>query len=264
MGCGTAIAVETREGVAHVTLKRPERRNAFDAQMAVELRDAAEALGRDPRLRAIVLAGAGPAFCAGADLRWLRPETPVSEAQARDDADRLTRLYQAIDECPCPVIGSIHGAAFGGGVGLVAVCDIAVAAEETVFALSEARLGLVPAIILPYLLRRVGESFLRRYALTGESFSALVARQAGLVHDVVPKDALDKRTDELVGAIQRAGPQAVRATKALLRRLASLPDAERSAACAQANVQARLSPEASEGLRAFFEKRPPAWARGTG
>ncbi len=264
MGCETTIEVETREGIARVTLKRPERRNAFDAQMAAELRDAVEALGRAPRLRAIVLAGAGPAFCAGADLRWLRPEAPVSEAQARDDAERLTRLYQALDACPCPVIGRIHGSAFGGGVGLVAVCDIAVAAEETVFALSETRLGLVPAIILPYLRRKVGDSFLRHYTLTGEPFSAAVARQAGLVHEVVPKDALDKRTDELVGAIQQAAPQAVRATKALLRRLAALPDAERSAACAQANVQARLSPEASEGLRAFFEKRPPAWTRGTG
>lgn len=264
MHAWTAIEVETREGVARVTMKRPERRNAFDARMAAELREAFDGLERDPSLRAIVLTGAGPAFCAGADLRWMGPGSPVPETQARDDADRLTELYRTVNDCPCPVIGRIHGAALGGGVGLVAVCDMAVATEDAVFALSEARLGLVPAIILPFLLDRVGESFLRQYALTGEPFSAAVAKEARLVHDVVSKDALDKRIDELVGAIRLAGPQAVRATKALIRRLASPADPERHQVSAQANVQARLSTEAREGLRAFFEKRPPGWTQGTG
>ena len=258
-----AIEVKIREGVARVTLTRPDRRNAIDAQMAVELREAVESLSRDSSLRAVVLAGAGPAFCAGADLRWMNPPSPVTEAQAGQDADLLSRLFQAMDECPCPLIGSIHGSVFGGGVGMAAVCDVAVAAEDTVFALSETRLGLVPAIILPFVLRKTGESFLRHYGLTGEPFSAAVARQVYLVHDVVPREALEKRTDELLGAIRMGGPRAVRATKDLIRRLASVPGPERQALCAEVNVQARLSPEASEGLRAFFEKRPPVWAHGT-
>ncbi|GIW54106.1 MAG: enoyl-CoA hydratase [Nitrospiraceae bacterium] len=256
----STLLVESSRGIAHVTLNRPERRNAFDALMADELHEAFEELGGDPSVRGVVLAGAGPAFCAGADLRWMSPDSPVSEARAREDAERLIRMYRAIDECPCPVIGRIHGSAFGGGVGLLAVCDIVVAADDAVFALSEIKLGLVPAVIAPFLLRKAGESFVRRYCLTGEVFSAAAAKQFNLVHDVVAKDGLAKRIDELIEAVLQLAPSASQHAKALFRRILRLPDADRWTVCAQANTEARLSAEAREGLRAFLEKRAPAWA----
>ena len=263
MGPFTSIIVEARNGIVSVALNRPDRRNAFDHRMVTELCDAFTKLGGDETVRAVTLSGAGPAFCGGADLRWLAPDRPVTQAEAREDAERLVRMYRAIDECPCPVIGRIHGSAFGGGVGLVAVCDVAVAADDVVFGLSEVRLGLIPAAIAPFLLRKAGESFLRRYALTGESFSSSVALRYGLVHDVIEPDQLQLRIDELADATLRAAPQATRETKALLHRLRGRGDGEGWDACAQANAEARLSSEAREGLQAFFNKRSPAWSQRT-
>ncbi|MGH7230816.1 MAG: enoyl-CoA hydratase-related protein [Nitrospiraceae bacterium] len=255
----TSLLVESADGMARITLNRPERRNAFDDRMATELCDAFEELGQDPSIRVLVLAAAGPAFCAGADLRWINPESPVTETQAREDAHRLVRMYRAIDEYPSPVIGRIHGPAFGGGVGLMAVCDMVVAAEDATFALSEVRLGLIPAVIAPLLLRKAGESFLRRYCLSGEPFSASEAKHFNLVHDIAGQDGLDKRVRELCDMILRVAPQAARQTKALLRHLLSQPEGHRSIMCVDANAQARLSEEAREGLHAFSEKRPAVW-----
>jgi methylglutaconyl-CoA hydratase len=255
------IHVVSEQGVARLTLNRPERRNAFDERMATELCDAFEELGQDPSIRVIVLAAAGPAFCAGADLRWMNPESPVSETQAREDAQRLVRMYRAIDEYPSPVIGRIQGPAFGGGVGLAAVCDMVVATEDASFALSEVRLGLVPAVISPFLLRKAGESFLRRYCLSGEPFSAAQAKHFNLVHDITSQDGLDKRVHELCDMILRLAPQATRQTKTLLRHMHFQSEGHHSVMCVDANVQARLSEEAREGLRAFLEKRPAAWTQ---
>ncbi len=254
------LLVEFSHGIARVTLNRPEQRNAFDAVMVDELRKVFEELSADPSVRGVVLAGAGPVFCAGADLRWMRPDPSVSAAQAREDAERLIRMYRAIDECSCPVIGRIHGSAFGGGVGLLAVCDIVVSSQDAVFALSEVKLGLVPAVIAPFLLRKAGESFVRRYCLTGEAFSAAVAKQFNLIHDIVAQEGLDKRTDELIEAVLHLAPLAAQHTKALFRRILRLPDADQWTVCAHASAEARLSTEAQEGLRAFWEKRAPAWA----
>jgi methylglutaconyl-CoA hydratase len=187
------------------------------------------------------------------------PNGSISPQQARADAEHLIRMYRAIDECPCPVIGRVHASAFGGGVGLLAVCDIVVAAVDVVFALSEARLGLVPAVIAPFILRKTGESFMRRYALTGETFSVSVARQFNLVHEVVEKDGLEKRIGELVEAVLQLAPQALRHTKELLRRIMRSHDTEPWTLCAEANAEARLSEEAREGLQAFLTKRAPAW-----
>lgn len=255
----TSLSVESRQGFARVTLNRPERRNAFDGGMVGDLTEAFRELGLAPETRGIVLTGAGPVFCAGADLRWMSQEAPIPEAQAQADAERLIRMYRTIDECPCPVIARVQGSAFGGGVGLLAVCDIVVAVPEATLALSEVRLGLVPAVIAPFLLRTAGESFMRRYCLTGEAFSVEVARRYNLIHDIVEAGRLDDRTAELAGMVMHLAPRAARDAKAFLRRLLTLPEAERWAVCARANAEARLSDEASEGLRAFLDKRPAAW-----
>jgi methylglutaconyl-CoA hydratase len=254
------ILVESDKGLARVTLNRPDRRNAFDAGMVGELREAFEALGQDRSVRAILLSGAGSTFCAGADLRWLGADRTLSAAEARDDAERLLRMFQTIDECPCPVIGRVQGAVYGGGIGLIAVCDMTVAAADATFTFSEVRLGLVPAVIAPFLLKKTSNSFMRRFCLSGEPFSASTAREAGLVHDVVEPAALDARVAELAESVLHLAPQAVRDTKALLRRLYELPEGERWKACVEGNVRARLSAEAQEGVRAFRERRSPGWA----
>ena len=249
----TTLAMESRGDIRCITRDRPERRNAFDSRMISELTQAFDESAQEPSLRGILLSSAGPVFCAGADLQWMQSTSPVSDAQAQDDAHRLTRMFRAIDECPCPVIARVQGPAFGGGLGLMAVCDIVVAAEDAMFSLSEARLGLIPAVIAPFLLRKAGESFLRRYALTGETFTTSVAHRFGLVHDVVPQSDLDDRITEVIDA--------TRATKGLILRIRPLPDQERVVTCAEANASARGASEAIEGLRAFAEKRPPQWAK---
>ena len=254
-----SILVESNKGLARVTLNRPDRRNAFDAGMVEELREAFEALGQDRSVRAIVLAGAGSTFCAGADLRWLAADRTVSAPGAQQDAERLCRMFRTIDESPCPVIGLVQGAAYGGGIGLIAVCDVVVVAADATLAFSEVRLGLVPAVIAPLLLRKTGLSFLRRYGLTGEPFSSSIAKEAGLVHEVVEPSSLDARVDHVAELVGRSAPEAVREAKALFRKLGTLSEDEQGKLAVETNVRARLSPEAREGLHAFREKREPVW-----
>jgi methylglutaconyl-CoA hydratase len=254
-----SIIVESEKGLARVTMNRPERRNAFDPEMVNEIRDAFLKLGQDRSVRVIVLAGAGGTFCAGADVHWLGAERSVSPVEARQDAERLLGMFRAIDECPCPVIVRIQGAAYGGGIGLIAVSDIGVALTDTTFAFSEVRLGFVAGVISPFVLRKSGESFARRFCLTGEEFSAATAREAGLIHDVVEPAALDAHISAMTEQIVRMAPQAIRDTKALLRRLARASAEEAWEICLGANIQARLSAEAQEGFRAFRERRLPVW-----
>lgn len=255
------VLVESAKGIARVVLNRPDRRNAVDAGLADTLRKTFEGLAQERSARVIVLTGTGPTFCAGADLRWLAPDRTLSEPEAQLDAERLVTMLRTIDECPCPVIGRIHGGAYGGGLGLIAVCDVAVAAADATFGFSEVRLGLVPAVIAPFVLRKTGDSFVRRFCLTGEPFSASTAKEAGLVHDVVEPAGLDARVAALAQQVARLAPEAVRETKALFRRLRHLPDDEQRKVCLEANVRARLSAEAREGLRAFRERREPSWPR---
>lgn len=254
-----SILVEAEKGLARVTLNRPDRRNAFDAGMVEEICQAFHRLGQDRSVRVIILAGAGETFCAGADLRWMGPDRRVSALEARQDAEHLLTMFRTIDECPCPVIVRIQKAAFGGGVGLIAVSDIAVAAADSTFAFSEVRLGFVAGVISPFILRKTGESFARRFCLTGEPFSASVAQQAGLIHEVVEPAGLDAQVSALAEQIARAAPQAARDTKALLRRLGSVTAEEAWEVCVSANIRARLSVEAQEGFRAFRERRAPVW-----
>lgn len=256
----TTLIVESQGMIGRITLNRPHRRNAFDRTMVTELQQAFEAVTQVPALRGIVLGAAGSVFCAGADIQWMQAESPVSEAQATEDAHQLTRMLHAVDECPCPVIARVQGSAFGGGLGLLAACDIVVAATDTTFALSETRLGLVPAVIAPFLLRKAGESFLRRYGLSGELFDASSAQRFQLVHDIVPPHTLDTRIIELTDALMRLAPFAVRDSKALFRRMSTLSDPDRRSLGTEINAHARRGAEAAEGLAAFVEKRLPSWA----
>ena len=259
-----SILVELNKGCARVTLNRPDRRNAFDARMVDEICKAFGTLGQDHSVRAIILTGNGPTFCAGADLAWMGTDRIVSAPEVQQDAERLLAMFRTIDDCPCPVIGCIQGAVYGGGIGLVAACDIAVAAANATFAFSEVRLGLVPAVIAPFVLAKVGDSFVRRFCLTGEPFPASTARDSGLIHDVVEPTALDAHVSSLAEQIAHLAPQAVRDTKALFHRLHHLSREEHWKACVEGNVRARLSSEAQEGIRAFRERRTPNWVLPTG
>jgi methylglutaconyl-CoA hydratase len=260
MGSFSFLRVEREGPFARVLLDRPERRNAFDDVAVREVTEAFLGFGADPEIRAVVLAGAGPVFCPGWDVRALQAAEAPSESRIREDALGLFRMFEALDACPCPVIARVQGGAFGGGVGLLAASDLVVAAEDTVYSVSEVRLGLVPAVIAPLLLRRTGEAFARRYCLTAERFSASTARAAGLVHEVVYPDRLDDRVAQLIESLRQAAPGAVRLTKALLRGIGSSRSLEAFERGMATNVEARLSSEMREGIRAFLDRRSPAWA----
>ncbi len=254
-----SVLVESRDGITRVTLNRPQARNAFDVRMVTGLCDIFEHLAADPKVRGVILSGSGPVFCAGVDLNWMAGG--ASESERVKDAELLMRMLRAMDGCPAPVVGRIQGAAFGGGLGLVSLCDIVVASDDARFALREVRVGLVPAVIAPFFLRKVGLSQFQRFALTGEPFTAVVAKEIGLVHEVVAASELDAAVDEMTEQVRQAAPLATRATKALLRRLPALAEDEARAACIESNARARGSEEAQEGMRAFVEKRPPSWVR---
>ena len=255
------IQLKIQDSVAYVTLDRPEVRNAFHPQMVVELCTLFQDLHQTPDVRVAVLGGAGSIFCAGMDLKWLTSTDQTSEVQRVQTAEHLLQMYQAIDECPFPVIARVHGPAFGGGAGLIAACDIAVASPDAHFAFREVRLGLIPAIIAPLLLRRLGVSQTTRLCLTGESFSAEVAKHIGLVHEVVPFEDLDHYIHMLVDHIFQGGPEAVKEIKQFLRQLLTLSGQDAQSLCTQVNARMRGSAEAIEGLKAFVEKRPPQWVK---
>jgi methylglutaconyl-CoA hydratase len=254
-----ALTVAINDGVATVTLNRPEAHNAFQAVLIGELTAAFQELGADEQVRAIVLTGAGPSFSAGADIASMRASLDLSAEENRADAGRLADLFETIDACPRPTIARVNGAAYGGGVGLVAACDIAVATVGATFAFSEVRLGIAPAVISPYVLRRIGESHARALFLTGARFDAERARAIGLVHHVALPDQLDDAVAEQVASIRAAAPGAVAATKGLIRRLRGLPADDAREATTALIAQLRTDAEGQEGLRAFLEKRKPFW-----
>lgn len=249
--------------VAHVWLNRPEVRNAFNDGVIAELTLAFAAFAADDALRAVVLGGHGKAFCAGADLSWMKQMAGYDWEQNRADAQQLADMLWAIHDCPLPVVARIHGDCYAGGVGLAAVCDIRVAAQGVTFCLSEARLGLIPATIGPYVMRAIGESAARRYFTTAERFDAAEARCIGLVHEAVAAEDLDARVDAIVGALVANGPQAVRACKRLVLDLAGATiDEALRADTARRIADIRASDEGKEGVRSFLEKRPPGWNAG--
>jgi methylglutaconyl-CoA hydratase len=258
MSNGLEIHVARR--VAVVWLAREKVRNAFNESLIAELASTFTQLGADDGVRAIVLAGRGPAFCAGADLDWMRRMAGYSFEENRADARGLADMLRAVHECPKPTIARVHGDAYAGGMGLVAACDIAVAASTVNFCLSETRLGLIPATISPYVIRAMGEQAARRYALTAERFDAAEALRLGFVHAVVAADGLDARIGEIIAALMQTSAAAVREAKRLVREVAGRPVDDRLVADTAERIAAiRASADGREGVRAFLDKRKPRW-----
>jgi methylglutaconyl-CoA hydratase len=251
----------TRDGaVATVTLARPERRNALDPALMGAIGEEFASLGADPTVRVVVLRGAGPAFCAGADLAWMEASGALSHEENVADARAMAEVFATVDACPKAVVVAVHGAALGGGIGLVACADVTIAVEGTAFGFSEVRLGLVPATISPYVLRSIGPGHARALFTSGRRFDAAEAFRLGLVHRVVADGDLDAAVDEAIAEFLAAGPEAIAACKRLVREASAsliLPDLpERIAA-------ARVGAEGQEGARAFLERRKPAWSDGS-
>ena len=247
----SALRIERDRPLLRITLARPERRNAFDAALIGELTEAFADVGD---ARAVLLAGDGESFCAGADVDWQRSAIDLSYGENVEDALRLYRMLETIDTCPVPVVGRVQGYALGGGSGLVCCTDVAVAAPDAVFAFSEVKLGIVPAVISPFVFPRIGTATTRRFFLTGERFDAETALRIGLVHEVAPN--LDGAIDRVVAELLSAGPEATRAAKRLIRERPGGEEAARLAA------KLRTSPEGQEGLRAFLDKLRASWADG--
>ena len=248
--------------VARVTLARPEVRNAFNAELIASLTETFAALGEEPpsRLRAVILSGDGPVFCAGADINWQRAARNLSLEENEADAGRLHDMLLAVDRCPVPVVTRVHGAALGGGMGLCAVSDLVLAVAGTRFGFTETRLGILPAVIAPFVLAKIGESHARAVIPSGERFDADRARDMGLAHAVLPDASiLDERVDAAVSEVLSAGPTAARAAKALIRDLRERPPDAARERIVDVAARQRVSAEGQEGLSAFLEKRNPHW-----
>ena len=249
-----------RNAIAIVVMNRPDVHNAFNAEVIVELTETFGALDADDAIRAVVIAGAGRNFCAGADLNWMKEMAGYSRAQNLADAQALAAMLRTLNGLSKPTIARVHGAAMGGGVGLISCCDIAIAAQDATFALSEAKLGLIPATISPYVIEAIGARYARRYFLTAERFDAAEAYRIGLVHDIVQLTELDARINEILGALLVAGPNAQRECKTLIASVAHRPiDAQVIASTARHIADVRASPEGKEGVAAFLGKRKAAW-----
>jgi methylglutaconyl-CoA hydratase len=256
------LKLEVSAGVARVTLDRPELRNAFDDALIAALTDAFSKLDADEDVRAVVLAGNGPAFCAGADLNWMKRMAGYSYEQNLADARALARMLKTLDRMRKPTVARVHGPAFAGGVGLVAACDIAIGTPEAKFCLSEAKLGLSPATISPYVLRAMGERMARRYFLSAEVFDGIEAHRVGLLSMVSPSERLDGEIEEMLKHLVQGGPEALAKIKDLIRFVSSGPVSESMIDdTAQRIAEIRVSPEGREGIASFLEKRKPAWKR---
>lgn len=255
------VLTEIDAGVGIVTLHRPERHNAFDEQLIGELTEALDAMGRDGAVRVVVLSSTGPSFCAGADLNWMRRAAEYGEEENLRDARNLARLLSTLDRCPKPTVARVQGPAYGGGVGLIAACDIAVATFDAVFALTEVKLGIIPAVISPYVIAAIGARRARRFMLSAERFSASEAYRIGLLHEIVPDEPeLDNAVGEIVDALLLGGPAAQGECKDLIRTVAAQAAGDELIDdTARRITRVRASEEGREGMAAFLEKRKPAW-----
>ena len=252
--------VTTDNGIARIVLNRPDVHNALDDRLIGDLLATLETLAADRATRLVILTGQGGSFCAGGDLNWMRRTADYTYEQNLADAMMLARLLKALNTLPQPTVALVNGPAYGGGVGLVACCDIAVAAETAKFSLSEVRLGLIPATISPYVVRKIGESNARRYFLTAEVFEAADAERLGLVHEVVPPAGMDEAAAWFIKRLREGGPQAQDAAKQLIARVAGAPiDEALMADTAERIANRRAAPEGKEGTEAFLGKRNPNW-----
>ena len=250
----STIHVTRLANVDYVTLNRPQVRNAFDEHLIAEMTGWADRAAADNSLRGVVIAGAGPSFCAGADLAWMAKMAGYTRDDNLRDARAAAAMFAAIDRLPMPVIAQIHGAALGGGAGLAAVADIAVAAEDATFGFTEVKLGLIPAVIAPYVIAKIGQSSARELFVTGRRFDARHARHIGLVHDVVPADQLVDRVNTYLIEIAANGPEAMSAAKMLIRRIANLSIAEAAPITAEAIAERRVSDEGQKMMKSFLKK----------
>ncbi|HEX7112511.1 MAG TPA: enoyl-CoA hydratase-related protein [Mizugakiibacter sp.] len=265
MAESASIALARQGGIATLTLQRPQVHNAFDDRLIAELTEALRTLDHDDAVRAVVLTGAGSSFSAGADLHWMRGMAAADEAENRADSLRLAALMRTLNFLSKPTVARVNGAAYGGGVGLVACCDVAIGVEGAKFALSEVKLGLVPAVISPYVIAAIGVRHARRLFLSGEVFDAAAAARIGLLHEVVPVAELDAAIDRALHWLAKGGPHAQREAKQLALRAAGMtPETQQRIDEDNAALIARLrvSAEGQEGLGAFLDKHPPRWARG--
>ena len=248
------IHVHRLANVDYVTLSRPEVHNAFNEHLIAEMTTWAERAATDHSLRAVVMSGAGPSFCAGADLAWMAKMASYSQEENLRDARAAAAMFAAIDKLPMPVVAQIHGAALGGGAGLAAVADVAVAAEDATFGFTEVKLGLIPAVIAPYVLAKIGQSAARELFVTGRRFDAAHARDIGLVHVVVPAGDVIDTVNKYLIELAKNGPEAMSAAKALLRTIAKLPIAEAAPITAEAIAERRVSAEAQKLMKGFLKK----------
>jgi methylglutaconyl-CoA hydratase len=254
------LRFEIDRGVAWVTLSRSELHNAFNEVMIAEITEAFRELGKRDDVRVIVLAGEGKSFSAGGDINWMKKMVGYTFEENVADANAMADMLRAIRECPKPVIARVHGAAFGGGVGLTAACDIAVAVESTVFCLSEVKLGIAPAVISPYVMEKIGPGQMRRFGLTAERFSAAQAKSIGLIHEVFADEAqMDEWISKTCEWLKANGPTALSAAKRILSEVAGVPWERVQHITTRTIAELRASPEGQEGLRAFLEKRTPNW-----
>jgi methylglutaconyl-CoA hydratase len=254
------LQIDRHRGAVVIWMNRPEMRNAFNEVMIAELAQAVSQAGEDTAARAVLLAARGPAFCAGADLNWMKAVAAFSREQNRADALELARMLDAIHRCPKPVVARVQGDCYAGGLGLVAACDIAIAVREAHFCLSEVKLGLIPATVSPYVLRAIGERLASRYMLTAERFTAEEAHRIGLVQGCVPAEQLDAVIDNILGHFGQASPQALRDAKRLVREFAGRPiDESLIADSAERIADARASDDGKEGVQSFLDKRKPRW-----
>ncbi len=257
---GQFVNTSHQDGVATATLTRAELHNAFNEVVIAELTQAFRALDDEAGVRLVVLAAEGKSFCAGADIHWMKRMVDYTFEENVADANVMADMLRAIRECRKPVVARVHGAAIGGGVGLVAACDMAVAVRSAVFSLSEVRLGILPAVISPYVLEKIGPGAARRYGVTAERFDGTEAKRIGLISEVVETpEALDEWIAGITKAIKRTGPQAVAACKKILSDVAGVPWAEVQALTTKRISELRISEEGQEGLKAFLEKRKPSW-----
>ncbi len=256
------LIIEQDGPIRRLTLNRPEVRNAFNDELIVALAEAFDEAGRDPETRFIVLAGSGKLFCAGADLNWMMKAAGYGDEENRRDALRMSQLFRGMTECPKPIVARVHGAALGGATGLISACDIVVAEEGTVFGFSEVKLGILPAVISPHVIRRIGAVHARHWFMTGQRFDAAEALHISLVDRVAPKGLLDAEMETLIGELLSSAPRAMSQAKALVDLVATAPVHDVEDEVVDLIARLRAGDEAREGMSAFFERRRPSWMGG--